>query len=295
MNPCPYCKGKSVELFKAKDYNRKVSENEFTYFKCLSCKLVFISKIPDDLGEYYTHEYYQIPSLSKLKKIARAERFKIEIVKRFVKSGTLLEIGAAFGVFAYQAKEAGFQTDAIEMDGNCCEYLRSTVGINVIESVEPHKTVGSMRRHNVVAMWHVLEHLPNPWESLETLAKNILPGGILVVATPNPEAFQFRLLGAHWPHVDAPRHLNIIPAKVLTEFLNMFGLEEVLLTTKDRGGKGWNRFGWQRYLMNLYPGKLAQRLLFLAGYFLSIPMSLWDEKDFNGCAYTAIFQKKVGL
>jgi len=37
--------------------------------------------VPEDLGKYYPADYYTIPTLAKLKRIARAERYKIEMVK----------------------------------------------------------------------------------------------------------------------------------------------------------------------------------------------------------------------
>jgi len=33
-----------------------------------------------------------------------------------------------------------------------------------------------------------------------------------VIAAPNPQAFQFGLMGRYWTHLDAPRHLHLIPA-----------------------------------------------------------------------------------
>lgn len=293
MIVCPFCKGKLEVLFKTKDLNRKVSQKDFVYLRCPDCKLITISEVLDDLESYYTQEYYRIPSLAKLKRIAKAERFKIEMVKKVISSGALLEVGSAFGVFAYQAKEAGFEVDCIEMDQRCCEYLTGVIGVNAINSSQPHKAVESMRKHNVIVMWHVLEHLPNPRESLEVLANNLLPGGILVAATPNPQAFQFRLLGVQWPHIDAPRHLNLIPEKTLVVYLKKLGLELVFLTTNDKGGRGWNRFSWQRYLMNHCSQKWMQKVAFLAGYLISFPMALWDQRGFNGCAYTAIFRKEA--
>ncbi len=293
MAICQFCKGESGVIFKTKDLNRRVSQSDFEYLRCSTCKLISISKIPDDLSNYYAQEYYRIPSFSKLKRIARAERFKINMIKNFVDSGSLLEVGAAFGVFAYQAKEAGFKVDAIEMDDRCCKFLMSVIGVNAIKCDRPDGIIDSLKKHDVIVMWHVLEHLVNPWESLSAMAKNLSMNGLLVVATPNPEAFQFRIMGKHWPHIDAPRHLNLIPEKILTEYLRRFGLEPVMLTTNDQGGKSWNRFGWQRYLMNYFSGKWMQKLFFIAGYLLSFPMILWDQKSFNGCAYTAIFQKKV--
>jgi len=284
-----------VSLLKTKDHNRKISEKEFVYLQCGSCGLISISEKPHDLGKYYSNEYYQIPSLGKLIKIAQAERFKIEMVKKFKTSGSLLEIGPAFGVFAYQAKESGFKVDTIEMDKRCCEYLRDVVGVNAVLSDVPQKAVGPMKQHDVIAMWHVLEHLIDPWECLTALTGNLSPGGILLIATPNPEAFQFKVMGAQWPHIDAPRHLNLIPREVLTGFLEKSGLELTMFTMDDFGARSWNRFGWQRYLMNRFSGKWMQRIFFVMGLLLSFPMEIVDRKGFNGCAYTAIYRKKAGM
>lgn len=291
MNSCPLCKTSAEVLLKTRDLNRKISDEEFVYFQCKACGLIFLSGIPADIGKYYAESYYMVPSLEKLKKIARAERFKIDMVKKFIKSGSVLEIGAAFGVFAYQAKEAGYRVDAIEMNGRCCDYLKNVVKVNVIKSDQPHSVVAAMRKHDVIAMWHVIEHLPNPWECLKIMAENLAPGGIFIIATPNSAAFQFKLMGRLWPHVDAPRHINLIPAKTLEEFFKPLGLKNIMLTTDDEGGRSWNRFGWQRYLMNRFSGKFMQRVSFLAGYMLSFPMALWDRRGFSGCAYTAIFRK----
>ncbi|MDD5428969.1 MAG: class I SAM-dependent methyltransferase [Candidatus Omnitrophica bacterium] len=286
------CKKESKASFSTKDHNRKVSGEEFLYFKCPECGLIFLSDIPSDLGRYYGSEYYRVPSLERLKKIARAERFKIDIIKKFMNSGNLLEIGPAFGVFAYQAKEAGFEVDAVEMDKKCCEYLANVVGVNAINSDTPRKAVEKMAKHDVIAMWHVLEHLPDPWECLGALSANLSAGGILVIATPNPGSFQLKAMGDKWPHIDAPRHTSLIPAELLTSFLARSGLERIMLTASDEGGKSWNRFGWQRYLMNRFSGKPAQMIAFLTGWLLSIPMDIFESRGLNGCAYTAVFRRK---
>ena len=293
MAICQFCKGEARVFIRARDYNRRISLRDFDYVRCPACKLISISAVPDDLGHYYTQEYYRIPSLRDLKKVADSERYKIAMVRDYCKSGRLLEIGPAFGVFAYQAKQAGFEVDAIEMNDKCCRYLKETVGINVYKSDVPHRAVAAMRKHDVIALWHVLEHLVNPWECLSAMVENLNPHGILVIATPNPDAFQFRLLGRLWPHVDAPRHVHLIPEKVLSAYLKRLGMEPVKVTANDKGGRSWNRFGWQRYLMNRFSGKWMQAVCFIAGYLLSIPFSLWELQGLNGCAYTSVFKKKV--
>lgn len=293
MSPaCPICKVKTNFLFNAKDHNEKISDEIFVYWKCSNCKLIFLADIPENLGEYYQENYYEIPSLGKLSQIAKTNEYQIGFVLKFVNSGNLLEIGPSFGTFALQAKEAGFKVDAIEMDKRCCEFLSRSVGINAVNSNCPEQAINELEKHDAIALWHNIEHLPNPWAFLKKAAENLKPGGVLLIASPNPDSFGFRVLKSRWPHVDAPRHLYLIPAPLLTKFLKPLGLELVMKTTNDKGAKSWNRFGWQRFLMNHFNSKIGEMVAFVVGGLLSLPLALWEHKGMNGSAYTVIYQKK---
>ena len=259
--------------------------------RCGGCKTVFIDEVPGDLGRYYQNDYYKIPSLDQLKVLAAKDCNKMEIVRKFSGGGRLLEVGPAFGVFAWQAKTAGFTVDVIEMDPGCCEFLSQTVGVNVVHSNSPHLAIAAMPRHNVIAIWHVMEHLPDPLAFLHAAASNLEPGGVLVIAMPNPQALQFRLMGVHWPHLDAPRHLALIPVAVLEEKAGESGLEKIYLTSDDPDARSWNRFGWQRLLMNRFQGKFMQGVMQVFGYLLSIAMAPFDQRGFNGAAYTIVLRK----
>jgi 2-polyprenyl-3-methyl-5-hydroxy-6-metoxy-1,4-benzoquinol methylase len=289
---CPFCCGAGVFLFEASDENRRVSEARFGYLRCSSCEAVFLPEPPADLARYYQNEYYDIPALEQLKAVADKDRNKIETVLKFACGGRLLEVGPAFGVFAWQAKQAGFVVNVIEMDARCCEFLRQSVEVNVSRSDSPHSAMRALPQHDVIAVWHALEHLPEPLVFLRAAAANLTDGGVLMIAMPNPDAFQFRLMGKRWPHLDAPRHLALIPAALLSSKAQELGLERVYLTSDDSDARSWNRFGWQRLLMNRFAGKFMQRAMFVLGYALSLIMAPLDRWNFSGSAYTIVFRKK---
>lgn len=291
LHPCPWCHGTQVFLYDAVDENRRVSKTLFPYLRCSSCGVVTIAEPPSDLPRYYQDDYYEIPNVEKLSAIAEKNRCKIETVQKFLRSGRLLEIGPAYGVFAWQAKQAGFVVDAIEMDPACCDYLQHSLGINVVQSDSPHSVIGSLPSHEVIAIWHVLEHLPEALACLKAAAENLVPGGILVIAMPNPGAFQFKLMGRHWPHLDAPRHLALIPADALTNKMLEMGLQRVYLTSDDEDARSWNRFGWVRLLMNQFSWRLIRVAMMIPGYVLSFLLSPLDRRGFNGSAYTVVFRK----
>jgi SAM-dependent methyltransferase len=272
-----------------------VSQETFEYRRCPDCGLIFLSNIPDNLNAYYSGTYYCSPSFEKLKKVAKAENYQLAMIHQFVKAGRLLEVGPGFGIFAYQAKQAGFDVDVIEKERRCCEFLTDKIGVNAIQSDKPHEVLKSAKGYDVIALWQVIEHLPNPWEFLKNAALNLNSGGILLIATPNPSAFQFGFQGALWPHVDAPRHLCLIPVDLLIKYLEPLGLRPVMTDFNDKGAKSWNRFGWQRYLMNGFSNKWLQRLAFVLGYFVAMTMSFSDCKKGKGSAYTVIFRKSGSL
>jgi 2-polyprenyl-3-methyl-5-hydroxy-6-metoxy-1,4-benzoquinol methylase len=297
---CSLCKTGADFLFQVNDVNRKSSDETFSYYRCSRCKLIFLAPIPENLAKYYD-DYHQFPTLEKLAQVAAGERFKIEMVQRFKTKGKLLEIGPSIGVFSYQAKQEGFDVDTIEMSRDCCEFLSQEIGVNAVNSDDPAVAIKSTKAHDVIALWHNIEHLPDPWSCLDQIAKNLKPEGILVIATPNPDSFGFRILGPKWLHVDAPRHLNLIPVEVLKNFLKPLGLEPLLTTSNDKGAKYWNRVTWQTFLMK-YVCKKDKSVfqkprwvwLFWAilGYILSLPLALIERNNLNGSTYTVIFRKE---
>lgn len=290
--PCPLCGGKGQALFTATDENHRISQAPFVYLKCAVCQGVFLDNPPSDLERYYHSEYYAIPTLEQLQKVADKDRNKIDTVLRFAHYGCLLEVGPAFGVFAWQARQAGFNVNLIEMDSRCCGYLQGRLGFSVKQSDNPPVAMQSLPLHEVIAIWHVLEHLPDPLAFLGSAAANLKPGGVLVISMPNPDAWQFRLMGRRWPHLDAPRHLTLIPESWLTRHAATLGLDKVFLSSDDSDARSWNRFGWQRLLMNRFRGKFMQQIMFVLGYAVSLVMAPFDRKNFSGSAYTIVFRKK---
>jgi len=292
---CPHCAATARLWFGAADRNRNISAEEFMYFRCENCRLVFLHPQPVELGKYYPPSYYPLPSSVELLGVAAEdERYKLDIVKRFRNSGRLLEIGPATGGFALLAKRAGFDVSAIEMSPECCEFLSRVVGIPVVNSRSEVAALSASEPVDVIALWHVVEHLRDPFELIAVAAQRLRPGGILVIAAPNPSAFQFSLLRSYWTHVDAPRHLFLIPISVMQEALKNQGLHPLLTTTTDPGSLGWNRFGWEYSFANFLSSPRLRHYAMRVGRLLTRVLSPLEEVEGRGSAYTVVFQRPQG-
>lgn len=288
------CGEASSPAFVATDRNRGISDERFTYRRCGRCETVFLAEVPTDLGRFYPPSYYALPQADELDALARSEAHKVELLRDHVLPGRLVELGAGFGVFARAARNAGFDVTAIEMDRRSVEYLEAVVGVNALESSRPDEALATLPPSRAVVMWHSIEHLPRPWDVLTRAAENLEPGGVLAVATPNPRALQFRLLGARWAHLDAPRHLFLIPSGALDRRARELGLSRVLRTTADRSGRHWNRFGWE-YALRRHPSRhRSTRATRALSLLLTQALRPIETLGLNGSAYTSVFIKTPG-
>ena len=291
---CSSCGTRSPLEIRIHDRNRRITTEIFSYYRCPGCGLLFLAPIPRNLGDYYAGDYYGgAPTRQRLERAARLERYKIEIVNRFLPEGRLLEIGPSYGAFALIAREAGFEVDTIELDADCCEFLREVVGVRATQTADPVKELdGSGERYDVIAMWHNLEHVPNAHELFRVSAGALRPGGVLVIAAPNPDAFQFSVLGSRWTHLDAPRHVLLMPISRLEKWASEEGLRPVWITTRDRGSLEWNAFGWRETFAASSRNRFLRFGLRILGSLVAVLAMPIERRERRGATYTAVMRKE---
>ena len=293
MTPtCRFCRAPGTFRFEATDMNRRITDARFAYYTCSGCRTVFLPEIPADLGRYYPSEYYSLPTTrAQLAALAANERFKLDIVRQAVGRGRLLEIGPGTGAFALLAQDAGFDVDVVEMDAGACAFMREVVGINAMNRSDVSATLRTLDCYDVIALWHVIEHLPDPRETVRAAAARLAPGGALVIAAPRPESLQFRLFGSRWTHLDAPRHLQLIPIDAIAAEAGRAGLRLAGVTTTDLGGIGWNQFGWKHSLGNLSTQPERRDALEKLGLTVDRALARVERRGSRGTAYTITLQK----
>jgi 2-polyprenyl-3-methyl-5-hydroxy-6-metoxy-1,4-benzoquinol methylase len=221
---------------------------------------MFLHPIPADLRPFYRGGYQPIPKdLAGLREIASAERYRMDSILSYKSRGSLLEIGPWIGIFSCNAKDAGFDVSAIEIDPDCVEFLNNVVGVEAIQSSDPAAAMKALgRKFDVIALWHSLEHLPDPWIVLQTAAEHLAPQGILLVAVPNIESYDFAVLQAKWVHLDAPRHLFFYTASWLEKICRTNGLRTIEISTSDHLGQLLSRNAWHTRAGRIIPIKYVR-------------------------------------
>lgn len=293
---CPSCRSKAKPFLSAQDINRQITPEVFTYSQCSNCGLVFIDEIPDDMTPYYSGGYQTIPtSLEELRELARPEKYRLEPIMRHKRSGKLLELGPWIGLFASNAKDAGFDVTAIDINKDCVSFLKDVLDIKAIQSDDPALTLANLDdRFDIVVLWHCLEHFPRPWEVIQQISRVLQPGGILLVAIPNIQSYEFGVLKSRWVHIDAPRHLYFYPLDSLTSLCKQNGLSCVEATTVDQLSQLLRRSSWRAWGNRLVSWPFMGRVLSaILGRLDWLIVGSAGRREGAGAGITAIYKKEA--
>lgn len=153
--------------------------------------------------------------------------------------GPILDVGAGEGSLVDSLKAKGREAVGLDPYSHRDDLMKEQ-----IDEVEGEWAA--------IVFWHSLEHVPDPSYQLEHAARLLAPGGVLVIAVPNPSSLQARIFGARWLHLDYPRHLAHIPSSPLRTRLEGLGLR-IDRVSFYRGGNVI--FGWLHGLVgSVSPG-----------------------------------------
>jgi len=212
-----------IPLFEARDRNFRTTDQVFVVHRCPACGIAQTLPMPsqDQLAGFYPPAYYPTGGMKPdyyRRRILPAQQEKLDLLLRFRSSGRLLDAGCGAGFFVRAAADGGFQAEGLEMSADAVAFgirengVRITHG-NLLEAHFPH---GSF---DVVTLWHVLEHLPRPVETLRRVRMLLSEGGILVTAVPNFASLQARVFRSRWYHLEVPRHLYHFTPNALRRLL----------------------------------------------------------------------------
>ena len=192
---------------------------------CQSCGLVQQHPIPsvDELRVYYSHHYredYKNTYFPKLKYVYRAglaAKDRLNFLTTSLKSDNVdpgglrpLDIGAGGGEVVYAASKSGFIASGIEPNEGYSEYARENYGVQV-DTMHLDEYVGEPC--DVITMFHVLEHMPNPSAVIEKVWTLLKPNGYFLVEVPNIEQAD-----ASPANIYFKAHLYYLSASTLVSF-----------------------------------------------------------------------------
>ena len=166
-------------------------------------------------------------------------------------SSRLLDVGCGDGRYLRAARALGWEGVGVERDAAWAQLARQVSGAPVYVAAENWERNWPAARFGVITLWHVLEHLRDPLETVAQLRRQLVPGGFLLLEVPNATSWQSQWAGERWLHWDPPRHLWHFTPDALRHLLERVGFRDCWLQTggnvpgwrRDRHGREWLPFG----------------------------------------------------
>ena len=236
---CPICdlcgRSDAETIYAGQSWRRPLPDVGLV--RCRNCGLMYLSPRPTaaEIDTYYPVDYaafrpaiedepFALMRMMRRRKLEQRRRFVERYSQR--RTGRILDVGCATGLFLHEMALAGWQTQGVELTRPAADYARTRFGLEVFTGMlgdlpaEEHS-------FDAVTFWDVLEHVFSPTAELERAARLLKPGGLVAINVPNWHSLDRQLFGPFWAGLDPPRHLYDFTRPTLTALLTRAGFQTV--------------------------------------------------------------------
>ena len=139
----------------------------------------------------------------------------------------LLDVGTAAGAFLAAARERGWTVEGCEPNRWLADWGSRHYGLN-IRAGELFDQPFVAASFDVVTLWDVIEHTPDPARVIGRARELVRPGGLLIVNYPDRGSWLARLLGRRWPFLSSV-HLYYFTRDTITRLLERHGFGVLMM------------------------------------------------------------------
>jgi SAM-dependent methyltransferase len=216
LRPCPACGDpRSRSAFVV---------DGFPLVRCRSCATLFVAPLPGDevvQATYLRPDYHDTAEAS----LARMQSEAHARAEVFAELGAtrVIEVGCGPGHFLDAARERGLHIEGVDpaRTAAIAAARGHLVHATFLEDFHP------ARPFDALALWEVIEHLPDPLDALQRMRAWLIHGAVLGLSTPSMSGLPARLLGRDFPMITPPDHLALFTRGGLTRLLDRAGFEAV--------------------------------------------------------------------
>lgn len=230
---CNLCHHEDAETYLLREDLNVYIPGLFRLVRCKHCGLIYENPRPsiNSWDIIYPEEYDQYeerPNPSRFRRFMRSYGLlkQIRSIEHFQKGGKLLDIGCATGEFLQEtSRRPGWQVYGVEPGEKPSAIARSR-GLDVFTGFLEEDPFPGIQ-FEVVTLWNVIEHLPDPLAALKSIYQRLQPGGWLVFSTPNLNSFDARIYQKYWIGYELPRHYYVFSEDSIAKLLDLSGFKLV--------------------------------------------------------------------
>jgi 2-polyprenyl-3-methyl-5-hydroxy-6-metoxy-1,4-benzoquinol methylase len=151
---------------------------------------------------------------------------RLNILEALTIKGKLLDVGCSVGTFMFFAERRGWVVKGIEPNAKSARIALShhlTVDNNFLNETPFIYNI------DVVTLNDVIEHFPNPLESLQIIRGMLKENGLVAISTPNIDSILTRIF-----QIKPREHLFYFNKQMITKLLEKAGFEILFCETTGR-------------------------------------------------------------
>jgi SAM-dependent methyltransferase len=214
------------------------------FVRCRSCASIYqaLPLDPVRLQALYGESYHEIRGHSKNPAIEAAKRATtrryLRMLQRYPddtgKPRRLLEVGCSAGAGLAAAVECGWEAEGVEISAPAADTARHRPGVRAVYCGRVQDLPLPAARYDAVVLFDVIEHIDPPQPTLAALHRLLVPGGVLLMVTPDAGSFSARMMGAAWVHLFI-EHVILFSRRALRQALESAGF------SVECAGFAWKR------------------------------------------------------
>lgn len=242
---------RSCQLCGSEERTTKFQDGPFQVMTCCKCGLVYVTPRlqGEALAAVYDEGYWKSddPKLRGYADYAReAElylktfRRRMALVSRWLpERARVLDVGCAAGYFLRVLQEHGHDVHGVELSQAIAVEAIKALGRERVHIGTLDDAVTAMdyrpQSFDLVTMWDVVEHIPEPQQVLKAVRNLIKPGGRFLLETQNVASRWARLLGRRWHHYKHDEHLYHFTPATIRRLLDDCGFRVLELGSAHAG------------------------------------------------------------
>lgn len=214
---------------------REVLWNNLPLNECDECGLAWRTNLDVGLAHYEHHDTNL--SDESLARRCRNVEDRLRLLEKFFAPHNLCDIGAGEGSFLKVLAENTYRNCiGVEPNEKAVAYGTQN-GVTIFPGdISNVSTIISDYKIQSVTLFHVIEHLKNPREAVESLFNALPSNGYLVIETPNSRSYSFIKTAYEHPLI-YPDHLYYFNQENLRRLL-----ESVGFCTVASGKRGFDQY-----------------------------------------------------
>lgn len=191
--------------------------------ECAACRFTFV---PQYWRTQTSYENYKSAAVAEhirkgnnWIKIQR-HKLRIQLIKKYKKTGKLLDIGSGWGHFLLTAGQCGYQIKGVELDNEPYKY--STEDLKLPVEKRNFFEFPDGDKYDIITLWDVLEHIDAADPFIEKCSKITADNGIIVIQVPQIDSSIAKKKKNTWNMMGLD-HVNYFSPKTIAMLLNRHG------------------------------------------------------------------------